>query len=37
VKRLENVTPEILLQKARQYLVPTHRVVGVFLPDGGVK
>jgi zinc protease len=37
VKKLENVTPETLMQKTREYLVPEHRVVGVYLPEGSPK
>ena len=34
VARMQEVTPQDVLQAARQYLNPAHRVVGIYLPDG---
>jgi zinc protease len=34
VTRLEQVTPEQVLEKAREYLNPDRRVVGIYIPDG---
>jgi zinc protease len=33
VDRLEKVTPDVLMMKAREYLSPTRRVVGIFRPE----
>jgi zinc protease len=33
VQRLEQVTPELLMEKAREYLSSSRRVVGVFHPE----
>ncbi len=36
VSKLEQVSPDKLLETLRKYLQPEHRVVGVYLPEGGV-
>lgn len=37
VEKLESVSPEAVMQAARKYLDPQHRVLGYYLPQNGSK